>query len=133
MDTHISFLDFPESEAVRLAVENRIEKLAHFYERIVSCHVYISCPHRHRHTSDRIFRVLVRIHVPKKEIITGDHASGNESHTDIYIAITDAFDAAERILQDYARIRRNDVKAHERTQKHLEISQEPADEDNISF
>jgi hypothetical protein len=33
---------------------------------------------------------------------------------DVYVALRDAFDSARRLLQDYARERRGDVKQHAR-------------------
>ena len=37
-----------------------------------------------------------------------DHA-----HEDVYVALAHAFRAARRQLQDYARLRRGDIKLHE--------------------
>jgi ribosomal subunit interface protein len=102
----ISFLDFPESDAVWMAVQKRVEKLEHFYDRIVRCEVAVSCPHRHRHT-DRLFHVRIHIFLPGSDVVVNRDPSLNESHRDMYVAIRDAFDKAERVLQDKIHLMRN--------------------------
>jgi ribosome-associated translation inhibitor RaiA len=107
----ITFNDFPESDAVWLAVQERVEKLEHFYDRIIRCYVVISCPHRHRH-SDRLFRVQIHLVIPGNDVFIGRHPTLKESHRNIYVAIRDAFDAADRVLQDRVDRLRHHVKNH---------------------
>lgn len=107
----ITFRDFKESDAVWISVQNRIEKLQHFFEGIIRCEVTLSCPHRHRH-ADRLFNIKIHIAIPGDDIIVNRNPSQDESHTDIYVAIRDSFDAAERILQDKVRKFRNMTKVH---------------------
>lgn len=109
--SQITFLDFPESEAVSMAVEKRIDKLEHFFSRIIRCRVTISCPHRHRHT-DRHFHVQIWIALPGEDIIVNRNPSKNEAHRDVYVAIRDAFNAAERMLEDRVRKTRRHLKFH---------------------
>ena len=109
----ITFLDFPESDAVWIAVQKRVEKLEHFFDRIVRCEVVVSCPHRHRQV-DRLFQIQIRLYIPKEDVIVNHNATKNEAHRNIYVAIRDAFNAAERILQDKIKILRRQVKFHER-------------------
>lgn len=110
----ITFLDFPESDSVWLAVESRIEKLEHFYDRIQRCEVTLSCPHRHRpRHSDRLFQVHIHLIIPGENVNIDRSHSKNESHTDVYIAIRDSFDAAERQLQDRVDILRRNIKFHQ--------------------
>jgi ribosomal subunit interface protein len=108
----ITFLDFPESDAVWMAAQKRIEKLERFFSRIIRCEVVISCPHRHRHAA-RLFNVQIHIVVPGEDVIVTRDTARNEAHRDVYIAIRDAFNAAERILEDRARKIRREVKFHE--------------------
>ena len=109
--TKITFKDFDESDAVKYKVQRRTEKLEQFYNRIIRCEVVLSCPHRHRH-ADRIFHVQILIELPGKDIVVGKKQSQMESHKNIFVAINDNFDAAERILQDHVRVMRGDVKRH---------------------
>ncbi len=51
--------------------------------------------------------------VPEKEIVVSEKKHDKHAHEDVYVAIRDAFDAARRQLEDYARVRRGDTKSHE--------------------
>lgn len=117
----ITFLDFPESDAIWLAVQKRIEKLEHFYNQIIRCEVVISCPHRHRHTA-RLYNVQIHVIMAGEDVIVNRHPPKDESHRDVYISIRDAFNAAERILQDKVRIVRHKVKFHEKIAEDGKIS-----------
>lgn len=108
----ITFRDFPESDAVWMAIQNRIEKLEHFFDRIIRCDVVISCPHHHRH-SDRLFNVLIHIVLPGDDVVINRNPSKHEAHRDVYVAIRDAFDAAERVLEDRVRRIRMHTKVHD--------------------
>ena len=107
----ITFLDFPESDFVLMAAKKRVAKLERFFERIVRCEVIIACPHRHRHT-DRLFHVQVRIFIPGEDVFINRDPSKDEAHRDVYVAIRDAFDAAERVLQDRVHLMRHQTKFH---------------------
>lgn len=113
----ITFLDFPESDAVWLVVQNRIEKIEQFFSRIVRCEVAISLPHRHRH-ADRLYHIQIRIFLPGDDIIVTRKPAQNEAHRDIYVAIRDSFNAAERLLREKARSLRGRNKARQ-SQAHL--------------
>lgn len=108
----ITFLDFPESDAVWLAVQKRIEKLENFFERIIRCEVAISLPHRRRH-ADRLYHIQIRIFLPGDDVIITRKPVQNEAHRDVYVAIRDSFNAAERLLREKVRIIRDRSKAHQ--------------------
>ncbi len=117
----ITFLDFPESDAVWIAVQKRIEKLEHFFDRIIRCEVVISCPHRHRHT-DRLYHLQIHIIIPGDDVIINRNQPNNEAHRDVYVAIRDSFKAAERVLQDRINIARHKTKFHEQQAEEGKIS-----------
>jgi cold shock CspA family protein len=117
----ITFLDFPESDAVWMAVQKRIEKLEHFFDRIVRCEVAISCPHRHRQ-ADRLYHIQIHLIIPGEDVIVNRNHPKDETHRDIYVAIGDSFNAAERILQDRVRIVRHKTKFHEQQSEEGKIS-----------
>lgn len=106
----VDFRNIPPSEALSAAIRKRADKLEHFFTPIMRCHVTIECPHHHHHQGVR-YAVHIRITVPGKEIVASrDHAA--PVHEDAMVAIRDAFDAAQRQLEDYARVRRGDIKQH---------------------
>ena len=53
--------------------------------------------------------------MPEKNIVVNHENHSKHEHEDMYVVIRDAFDAARRQLEDYARIRRGDVKHHQNT------------------
>lgn len=112
----ITFLDFAESDAIWLAAQKRIEKLEHFFDRIIRVEVAISAPHRHRH-ADRLYHIQIHIFLPGDDIIINRKPVQNEDHRDIYVAIRDSFNAAERLLREKARSIRDRSRAHQ-TESH---------------
>jgi ribosomal subunit interface protein len=95
------------SEAAKQAIREKAEKLDKFYDRIMSCRVVVEAPHRHnRHGV--LYNVRIDLTVPGGELLVK-----REPHEDLYVAIRDAFDAARRQLEDYARRQRGQVKLHE--------------------
>lgn len=56
----------------------------------------------------------VELSVPDR-VLTVDRSGADPAHEDVYVAISDAFRAARRQLQDYAHVRRGDIKNHELT------------------
>jgi ribosomal subunit interface protein len=94
------------SEALEAHIRDRANRLEKFFDHIMSCRVVAEMPHKHQHQGKQ-FNVRIDIGVPGGEItVTRDH------HEDIYVALRDAFDAAQRQLEDHARKVRGDIKTH---------------------
>lgn len=108
----IDFRNFERSEFVETAVRERCEKLGRFSSEIMRCKVTVAAPHKH-HSQGNLYHVSIDLHVPGTEIVINRDPGKNHSHEDVYVAIRDAFDAAIRKLQDYVRVRRGHVKAHD--------------------
>lgn len=107
----ITFRDMPRSEAVEAKVQEKADKLDEFYDHIMACHVVIEAPHKH-HRQGNVFHVSIDLTVPGSEIVVNKDPNKDHAHEDVYVAIRDAFKAARRQLQDFARIQRGDVKTH---------------------
>lgn len=102
----ISLHGIERSNALYNAIHDKAEKLDHYYDHIISCRVVLELDARHRHKG-RQFTVRIDVKVPGGEIaVTREHGE------DVQIALRDAFDAARRQLEDYARGQRGDVKRH---------------------
>lgn len=108
----IAFHGMDPSPAIEAHIRERVERLERHFDRIVSCHVAVEAPHRHSHKG-RLYRVNVRIAVPGREIVINHNKPQTHAHEDVYVALRDAFDAADRLLEDHARRARGDVKTHE--------------------
>ena len=103
----ITIRGIEHSEALETHIRDKANKLDEFFDRIMSCRVVVEVPHKH-HQQGKQFNVRLDIGVPGSEIVVNrDHAE------DVYVALRDAFDAAKRQLEDYARKMRGDVKKHE--------------------
>lgn len=110
LPVQITFRGMESSAAIDTAVRERVGKLEQFHARIVSCRVVIEQPARHKQQGKQ-FVVHIDLKVPGGEI-----AVNRDHHEDVHVALRDAFDAARRKLEDFARERRGDVKHHELTQ-----------------
>lgn len=105
--TDIAFRGMPVSPALDAAIRSWADRLARVHPRIQRCHVWVDQPHRRHRHGDR-FQVKVVVSLPGGEI-TATHEPG---HANVYLAVSDAFLAARRQLQDQARIQRGDIKRH---------------------
>ena len=104
----ITFHDLTASDALEQHIRDQVAKLEAVYRRITSCHITVEMPHRHK-TNGKTFNVRIDIRVPGREIVVN---RGEDE--DAYVALRDGFDAATRMLEDYARRQRGDTKHHER-------------------
>ena len=94
------------SNALDEHIRERAGKLDRIYPKLMGCRVVAELEDRHKQQGKH-FAVRVDLTAPGKEIVV------NRQHAeDVYVALRDAFDAAKRQLEDYARIQRGDVKSH---------------------
>ena len=132
----ITFRDMAPSPAIEANIRERAAKLESFYDRIMSCRVIVEAPHRHHHKG-KSYEIRIDLTVPGGELVINrapkrlaavkqrgtdepdkDFVERHEpnkhaAHEDIYVAIRDAFSAAGRKLQDFARRQSGAVKVHE--------------------
>ena len=108
----ITFRGFPRSEALEADVRQKLGKLDRFFEHIMSCRVILEAGHKHHHKGN-LYHVRVVLTVPGQELVVSRDPKQHQAHEDPYVAVRDAFDAAKRQLEDYARSLRGDVKIHE--------------------
>src|SRR3989442_6536194 len=94
----LTFRDIDPSPAISEYVQKKASKLDAHYARNTSCHVAVESPHR-SHVRGKRYRVRVDVTVPGRELIAGTSPSDDAGHTDLYAAIDDAFDDAQRLLR----------------------------------
>jgi cold shock CspA family protein len=126
----ITFRGLPHSDALDSDIRDHVARLEQFYAGVVRCRVLVDLPHRHRHDG-RHFHVRIELTVPDgppivvshepsahgrlKDVGTEAHHKESEVegvHRYAVVAIREAFDAARRRLEDFARQQRQDVKTH---------------------
>jgi ribosomal subunit interface protein len=106
MKLQLTFRDFPPSDAIRGHVEKRTNKLlARCEGALIGAKVTLAAPHRH-HEHGHSYRVTIEIALRGFHIVVSPR-DGAAGHTDLYAAIDDAFDDAERQLREHARPRRD--------------------------
>jgi len=107
----ITFRDVASSAAVEERIRAEAAALDQCYGRIIRCRVVVEMPHRHHHQG-KLFAVCVDLTVPGRELVVGREPADQHAHEDVYVAIRDAFEAARRQLENYARRERADTKHH---------------------
>jgi hypothetical protein len=126
----VTFRNMKHSSEVEDWIRAEAEKLETFYHRIVGCRVAIEVPHRH-HKKGKPLHIRIDLTLPGKEIVVkrepkvmhrapviGEaavttHVPAKSPHGDLQLVIHDAFKAAGRRVQDFARRRRGEVKKHQ--------------------
>jgi len=103
----ITARDIEVTDAIRVDIEAKAEKLDKYYDRIMRCRVVLESPKRHQHDG-KLYNVHIYLTVPGSELMVK-----RDLDKDLYVAIRDAFQAARRKLEDFASQQRLDVKRHE--------------------
>lgn len=93
----IVFRDVARSAALEAVIREKTDKLGQFFDRIMSCRVTVGLIQKHKHQG-KLFNIRVDLTVPGSEIVVN-----RDTAEDVYVAIRDAFDAAKRRLEEYAR------------------------------
>lgn len=94
------------SESAEQSIREKAAKLDQFYDQIMSCRVLVESPHRHQQRGNQ-YNVRLDITVPGSEIVIK-----REENEDLYVAIRDAFDAAQRKVKEHS-AKLKDVKGSE--------------------
>jgi ribosomal subunit interface protein len=93
----ITFRDIPHSDALDAHIRDKAQKLDQVFGDIISCRVVVEQPARHQQQG-KPFNIHIDLGVPGSEIVVD-----RQANEDVYVALRDAFDAAKRQLEDYAR------------------------------
>ena len=124
----VTFRNIKTSAWLEREIRQRAGKLETYCPDIVACRVLVSKPHRHHEHGNR-FDVHIDLVVPGEEIavshsprlreVKGKDATAGVKRVeiegmrkDVLLVVRNAFAAAKRQLQDYARRRRLAVKSH---------------------
>lgn len=113
VEPQIAYEGFDPAEHVRSRVSSEIERLEKFFGNATACRVTVKAASGRRHQGD-LYEVSVHVALPDgREVVANRHPPGHQAHQDVMVAIRDAFNAAQRQLEDQARKLRGDVKASE--------------------
>lgn len=105
----ITFRHMEPSPAVEARIREHVDHLEHFHKHIIGCHVIVEAPPAHRRNGTP-FDVTVDLTIPGKELALRTEHSEREAHTDVYVAIRDAFDTIKRLLHEQAMLSHNEAR-----------------------
>jgi cold shock CspA family protein len=93
-------------------VRTRVAELEEFCGQIGRCRVVVAVPHRH-HERGNHYHVRIDLTVPGEEIVVHREPDERTKSKSFDVAVSDAFAAADRVLEDYVRRRCRQVKTQE--------------------
>jgi ribosomal subunit interface protein len=96
----IGFRGLKHSDAIEARVREKAAWLENFHDRIMACRVVVESPHRHHHKG-KLYHVRVDVTVPGAELVVNRAPGDNPAHTDVYVAIRDAFESMRRQLETH--------------------------------
>ena len=102
----ITYPDFNPSPAINTDIEKYLKKIDSLFDRIISCHVAVRAPHKH--SRKHIYHINISLEIPGDNIVVYHEPQKNQAHTDIHVAIRDAFRALKKQLIDRIEL----MKAH---------------------
>jgi len=124
-EIQVVFHNIDQSNAIMEAVNKKITKLERYCDQILAGRVVLDSPHNNHHKG-KVYSVSLELRTPTKEIIVNQDQHDNHAHEDLYVAIRDAFNAAERQLKSVDKKHRNTPA------KFTELGSEVVDSDQIS-
>lgn len=110
----IQFTGVTPSAALSQLIEEKVERLEHYFDQIKSCRVVISTPHKHH--KNKFFHTTIHLAVPRTILVVDHEREKNETHLDAYQSVNDAFAAMTRQLESYVQKMHGKVKQHNRVQ-----------------
>ncbi len=117
----VTYRNLEPTEAIEAAIRKHVDKLEQFAKNITSCRVVVEVPHQHHHKG-QIYVVSVDITLPGNELVANRHPDEHHAHEDFYVALRDAFNAAQRQLERFVERQRGKIKEHD-TAPHGQITE----------
>jgi cold shock CspA family protein len=127
-ELRITYRNMKPSTEVEKWIRDEAAKLDTLYSRVMGCRVTVEVPHRH-HRKGSLYHIRIEMTVPHGEIVVkrepnlnararhlGEREGKKQAevkapHKQLRQALNDAFKAAGRRLQDYARKQRGNIKS----------------------
>lgn len=106
----ITFRGMPHSDSLDAHVRRRAHKLDRLYPRLTSCRVVVEVSHRH-HRQGKKYRVSIDMTVPRAELAVSHAPQDERTLEDAHATVDQAFDEAERKLEDWAHRLRGETKS----------------------
>lgn len=121
----ISFHGLERSEAVEARIREKFARIEQHFDRITHARVVVDAPQR-RTPVPKFFHVKIEIGVSGHSPIVIKHEPASENaHTDVMLALRDAFNVAKRQVDDMAaRMEKPAKREQNRRRPHKPVSDE---------
>lgn len=112
VNLEVAFHNMDTSPSLESLIAERAERLKRRYDRLVGVRVVVE-KQMAQHRTGNVFDVHVELMVPGTDLVVSRPAKVQKrySNPDAATSVRDAFDAAERQLQDYKGKQRNPARA----------------------
>lgn len=95
----ITFKDIGHSDAIEARILERVSRLEAMSADIIRCQVRVRAPHRRHKGTEYVIDLSVQM--PGATLHIDRRPGDDHAHTDVYVAIRDAFEAMERQLRKW--------------------------------
>ena len=112
VNVQITFRDFSPPQFAEERIRERFDRLVAIYPTITACRVVADAPHRHQRKGN-LYSVHIELMVPGGEVAVNRDHNDKHAHEDFFVAMRDAFHAAERQLRTYSQRLHSRTKTHE--------------------
>lgn len=98
----ITFHGVERSESVEARIQEKFKRIDTRFDRITHARVVIEAPQR-RTPLPKFFHVRIDIGIPgHKPIVVNHEPDADNAHTDVMLALRDAFGVAQRLVDELA-------------------------------
>jgi putative sigma-54 modulation protein len=98
----LTFRSMPHSDALAAQVQERVDKLEHLFDKIISCHVVVKLAGHHARSGDR-YELSINIGLPGHEILVSHAAAHDHDPESAHVSADRAFNEADRQLEDWVK------------------------------
>ncbi|HET6519360.1 MAG TPA: HPF/RaiA family ribosome-associated protein [Geminicoccaceae bacterium] len=107
----IAFHNMDHSDMIEELVRDRVARLEKFTDSIISCRIIVRAPHKQKTGST--LGISIDLGMPGRDLHVNREGRVHETRADAHRVIREAFDIAERQVEEYDRISRREVKRHD--------------------
>jgi ribosomal subunit interface protein len=94
----ISFRDIEHSDAIEQNIRDKTAKLTSTFDDITGIRAVVAMPHNHSNKG-KLAHVSLEIGLPGETVAITNDNHDNSDHEDMYVAVRDAFDKAQRKIR----------------------------------
>ena len=98
----IHFHGMESSEALETRIRERVAELERRCPEVTGCRVTVEKESRN-HVKGNPFRISLLLHRPGRDVVVSRNGPKDLGHGDVYAALRDAFDTAERQIDETGR------------------------------